>query len=426
MPTRTLRPDLRKSAGRIFRAALKAADPAEAVRRHFTEAPGKYDRIFVVGAGKATASMARAIERILGKRITGGLINIKHGHAARLTRIEQNQCGHPIPDEAGVRGAQRIATIARDATARDLVICLISGGASALLPLPAPQIALAEKQATTNLLLGCGATIHEINAVRKHISAIKGGQLAAMASPAHVISLILSDVIGDNLDVIGSGPTSPDASTFETARLVFDKYGVWNKVPRAVRVRLESGLRGQIPETPKSLDNVDNRIIGSNRLALDAAAQEAKALGFNTLILSSTIKGETREVAGMHAAIAREIRQYGNPLKAPACIISGGETTVTLLGKGKGGRNQEFALAAAVGIAGLEDVLIFSAGTDGTDGPTDAAGAQADGRTLSRGPEALRRLANNDSYDFFAQLHDLVMTGPTGTNVMDIHLILAG
>ena len=430
MPSRNLRPDLRKAASRIFRAALKAADPAEAVRRHFTSRlispPGGYDRIFVVGAGKATASMARAIERILAKRITGGLINIKHGHAARLTRIEQNECGHPIPDEAGVRGAQRIAAIARDATARDLVICLISGGASALLPLPAPQIALAEKQATTNLLLGCGATIHEINAVRKHISAIKGGQLAALASPAHVVSLILSDVIGDNLDVIGSGPTSPDASTFDMARSVFDKYGVWNKVPRAVRQRLEKGSRGEIAETPKSLDNVDNRIIGSNRLALDAAAREAQALGFKTLILSSTIEGETREIAGMHAAIARELRQSGNPLDPPACIVSGGETTVTLLGKGKGGRNQEFALAAAVGIAGLKDVLIFSAGTDGTDGPTDAAGAQADGTTFSRGPEALRRLANNDSYEFFAQLNDLIVTGPTGTNVMDIHLILAG
>lgn len=417
--------NLRKSAARIFRAALKAADPAEAVRLHFVAPPPKtYDRIFVVGAGKATAPMARAIERILGKRITGGLINIKHGHAAKLTRIEQNECGHPIPDEAGVRGAQRIAEIARDATARDLVLCLISGGGSALLPLPAPQINLAEKQATTNLLLGCGATIHEINAVRKHISAIKGGQLAALASPAHVISLILSDVVGDNLDVIGSGPTSPDASTFDTARSVFDKYGVWNKVPRAVRLRLESGSRGEIAETPKSLDNVENRIIGSNRLALDAAAREAKALGFKTLILSSTLEGETREVAGMHAAIAREIRQSGNPLKPPACIISGGETTVTLHGKGKGGRNQEFALAAAVGIAGLKDTLIFSAGTDGTDGPTDAAGAQSDGLTFARGPEALRRLANNDSYEFFAQLHDLILTGPTGTNVMDIHLIL--
>jgi glycerate 2-kinase len=417
-------PNLRKAALQIFRAALKAADPAEAVHRHFTAPPTTFDRIFVVGAGKATGPMAQAVERILGKRLTGGFINVKHGHTVKLNRIEQNQCGHPVPDEAGVRGAQRIAAIARDATQRDLVICLISGGGSALMPLPAPPITLAEKQATTNLLLACGATIHEINAVRKHISAIKGGQLAALASPAHVLSLILSDVIGDDLDVIGSGPTSPDASTFSTARAVFDKYGIWSKVPRAVRMRLESGSKGEIPETPKSLENAENRIIGSNRLALDVAAVKAKELGFKTLILSSSIDGETREVAGMHAAIAREMRQSGRPIKPPACVISGGETTVTLRGKGKGGRNQEFALAAAVGIAGLENVLVFSAGTDGSDGPTDAAGAQADGHTFQRGPEALRRLANNDSYDFFEPLKDLVITGPTGTNVMDIHIIL--
>ena len=375
--------NLRKSADLIFRAALEAADPAEAVRRHFSPPPATYKRIFVVGAGKATAPMAQAIEKMLGKRIAGGLINIKHGHAAKLSRIEQNECGHPIPDEAGVRGAQRIAAIAREATAGDLVICLISGGGSALMPLPVPPITLAEKQATTNLLLACGATIHEINSVRKHISAIKGGQLAALAAPARVISLILSDVIGDNLDVIGSGPTSPDASTFAAARGVFEKYGIWNKVPKAVRDRLDKGSRGEIEETPKSLTNVENRIIGSNRLALDAAAAKAKELGFKALILSSSIEGETREVAGMHAAIAREIRQSGHPLKPPACIISGGETTVTIRGKGKGGRNQEFALAAAVGIAGLKDVLIFSAGTDGTDGPTDAAGARRMARLWS-------------------------------------------
>ena len=415
---------VRKAAMQIFRAALKAADPGEAVQRHFTVPATTFERIFVVGAGKATAPMAQAIEKLLGKRISGGLINIKHGHAVKLQRIEQNECGHPVPDEAGVRGAQRIAAIARDANANDLVICLISGGASALMPLPAAPINLAEKQATTNLLLACGASIHEINAVRKHISAIKGGQLAALASPAKVLSLILSDVIGDNLDVIGSGPTSPDASTFAVARAVFEKYGIWNKVPRAVRQRLESGAKGEIEETPKSLTNAENRIIGSNSIALDAAAEKAKELGYKTLILSSSIEGETREIAAMHAAIAREIRQSGRPIKPPACIISGGETTVTIRGKGKGGRNQEFALAAAAGIAGLKDVLVFSAGTDGTDGPTDAAGAQADGQTFQRGPEVQRRLANNDSYNFFQPLKDLIVTGPTGTNVMDIHLIL--
>jgi hydroxypyruvate reductase len=292
------------------------------------------------------------------------------------------------------------------------------------MPLPAPPITLGEKQATTNLLLACGATIHEINAVRKHISAIKGGQLAALASPARVVSLILSDVIGDNLDVIGSGPTSPDASTFATARDVFEKYAIWNKVPKAVRNRIEAGMRGEIAETPKKLSGVENRIIGSNSLALDAAARKAKELGFRTLILSSTIDGETRDVAQVHAAIAREIRASGHPLRPPACVISGGETTVTLRGKGKGGRNQEFALAAAIGIAGMDDVLIFSAGTDGTDGPTDAAGAQCDGQTLTRGQDLVRHLADNDAYSFFQPLGDLIMTGPTGTNVMDVHLVL--
>lgn len=419
------KPNLRRIAAQIFRSALQAADPAEAVHRHFKAPSAAYDRIFVVGAGKATARMAEAVERILGKRIAGGFINIKSGHAGKLRRIEQNECGHPVPDEAGIRGAERIAAIAREATGSDLVICLISGGASALLPLPTPPITLAEKQATTNLLLACGATIHEINAVRKHISAIKGGQLAALASPAKVVSLILSDVIGDNLDVIGSGPTSPDASTYATARAVLDKYGIWKKTPAAVRKRLKAGMRGDIPETPKSLANASNQIIGSNRLALDAAAEKARELGFKPLILSSSIEGETRDVAGMHAAIARELRGSGRPVKPPACIISGGETTVTLRGKGKGGRNQEFALAAAVGLAGLENVLIFSAGTDGTDGPTDAAGAQADGETLARGDGAVQHLIDNDAYNFFRPLKDLVITGPTGTNVMDIHLILA-
>jgi hydroxypyruvate reductase len=415
---------LRRAAGQIFRAALKAADPAEAVKRNFVLPRGNFEKIFVVGAGKATAAMAQAVERILGKRIAAGFINVKSGHTAKLRFIEQNECGHPIPDAAGVRGAERIAAMAREATARDLVICLISGGASALMPLPAPPITLEEKQATTNLLLQCGATIHEINAVRKHISAIKGGQLAALASPARVTSLILSDVIGDNLDVIGSGPTSPDASTFATARAVFEKYAIGKKAPKAVRDRIDAGIRGDIAETPKTLEGVENRIIGSNRLALDAAASRARELGFQTLILSSSIDGETRDVAQVHAAIAREIRASGQPLGPPACIVSGGETTVTLRGKGKGGRNQEFALAAAEGISGLRNVLIFSAGTDGTDGPTDAAGAQCDGETFTRGDDPLRRLAENDAYSFFDPLGDLIMTGPTGTNVMDVHLVL--
>ena len=374
--------------------------------------------------------MAQAAERVLGRRITAGLVNVKYGSTAKLRRIELNPCGHPLPDESGVAGSARIAEIAARAEAGDLVLCLISGGASALLPLPAGPITLAEKQATTSLLLACGATIHEINAVRKHLSRIKGGQLARLAAPATVESLLLSDVIGDDLDVIGSGPTAPDASTFAGALAILEKFDLVGRVPAAVRNRLQQGVRGELPETPKPGDplfrGVRNVLVGNNRLALDAAARRARALGFRTLVLSSEIQGETREIARMHAAIAREIVSTSRPVKAPACIITGGETTVTLHGDGKGGRNQEFVLAAALEIAGLRHVVVFSAGTDGSDGPTDAAGAIADGDTLRRNPEAISYLNRNDSYHYFQPLGDLVMTGATNTNVMDVRILLVG
>jgi hydroxypyruvate reductase len=418
---------LRRHALTIFRAALAAADPAVAVARYLSRRKlDRYRRVYVLGAGKAGASMARAAERILGRRIAAGLINVKYGHTVPLRRIELNECGHPVPDEAGARGAARIADLAASAGPDDLVLCLISGGGSALLPLPAEGITLEEKQATTRQLLACGANIHEINALRKHISRIKGGQLARLAAPAAVESLLLSDVIGDNLDVIGSGPTAPDASTFADVQTIVAKYKL--KLPASVREHLALGLRGEIPETPKPgdplFDRVRNTVIGSNRLALEAAAKAARKLGYRTLILSSEIQGETREIARMHAAIAAEIRRTGHPIKPPACIITGGETTVTLRGQGLGGRNQEFVLAAAIDIACLDNVLIFSAGTDGTDGPTDAAGAIADGRTLSRNPDAPRYLESNDSYHYFEPLGDLIKTGPTNTNVMDVRLIL--
>ena len=426
MTTKTLR----RHALSIFRASLAAADPAGAVARHL--ARRNFDRfrhIYVIGAGKAGASMAQAAERVLGRRITAGLINVKDGHLAPLRRIELNQCGHPVPDERGAAGSVRIAQIAA-AGRDDLVLCLVSGGASALLPLPAEGITLEEKQATTRLLLACGATIHEINAVRKHISRIKGGQLARLAAPARVESLLLSDVIGDNLDVIGSGPTAPDASTFATVAAIFDRYAIRTRVPASVRTRIERGARGEIPETPKPKDplfaRVRNTVVGGNRLALDAAARAARLLGYRTLILSSTIEGETREIARMHAAIAREISSTGRPVRPPACIITGGETTVTIKGDGLGGRNQEFTLAAALDIAGLPRVVVFSAGTDGSDGPTDAAGAIADGQTLARQPDARLYLDRNDSYHYFQPLGDLVITGPTNTNVMDVRLILVG
>ncbi len=437
---------LRKQALRIFRAALDASDPANAVIRHVRLAGNtlivggrryrldSFQKVFVVGAGKAGAAMARAVERLLGSRIAAGLINVKYGHLATLRRVELNECGHPVPDEAGVRGAGRIADLVRQAGPSDLVVCLFSGGASALMPAPAAPVTLEEKQATTKLLLASGANIHEINAVRKHISDLKGGQLARLACPATVISLLLSDVIGDDLDVIGSGPTAPDAATFRSARGVLEKYGLVEKVPRSVAVRIERGVKGDIPETPKQGDplflRVQNLVVGGNALAVAAASTEARRLGLRPLVLSTTIEGETRDVARMHAAIAREVLTSGRPAKPPSCLISGGETTVTLRGNGLGGRNQEFVLAAAIDLAGQEDIVILSGGTDGSDGPTDAAGAIADGRTVSRavgmGLSPARSLRDNDSYHFFEPLGDLIKTGPTNTNVMDVRLVLAG
>lgn len=373
----------------------------------------------MVGAGKASARMAQAVERLLGRRISTGLINVKYGHTAKLRRIELNECGHPVPDENGLRGSRRILEMASEAGADDLVIAIISGGASALLPYPLPPITLEEKQSLTEELLRSGANIHELNAVRKHISAIKGGRLAEAAAPAQVLALILSDVIGDDLDVIGSGPTVPDRSTTEDAEKILRRYGI--AVP-------------PLTETPKpsdaAFDGVQNLIVGSNALAVAAAESEARRLGFRTMVLSTFIEGETREVARVHVAIAKEVLATGRPIRKPACVISGGETTVTIRGTGMGGRNQEFALAAALDIDGLDDVTVFSAGTDGTDGPTDAAGAIADETTVSRGRElglnATEFLANNDSYRFFDGVGGLVKTGPTGTNVADVRLMILG
>jgi len=424
---------LRRHALSIFRAALQAANPEAAVTRALSRIDlRRYRRVYVVGAGKASAAMAHAAEKVLGRRIAAGFINTKDGHLAPVKRIELHECSHPVPDARGVEGSRRIAALAEEAGKDDLVLFLVSGGGSALLPLPAEPLTLQEKQDTTKLLLACGANIHEINAVRKHLSAIKGGQFARLAAPATVVALLLSDVIGDPLDVIGSGPAAPDPSTFATAWDVIRKYGLEDRIPASARARLQAGVRGEIAETPKPGDpcftRTTNLVVGSNRLAVDAAAARARALGFRPLVLSTTIEGETRDVAAMHAAIAREARSTGRPAKPPLCLISGGETTVTIRGDGLGGRNQEFALAAALALDGIDGILAFSAGTDGTDGPTDAAGAMADGATCGRavalGLRAQDFLANNDSYRFFEPLGDLVTTGPTGTNVMDIRLLL--
>ncbi len=423
---------MRRHALAVFRSALAAADPTDAVVRYLRRRPQleRYRRIYVVGAGKAGASMALGVERVLGSRISAGLVNVKYGHRAKLRRVELHECGHPLPDQQGAAGAARIAEMVRQADEDTLVLCLISGGASALLPLPADPVTLDEKQAVTGLLLSSGANIHEINAVRKHLSSIKGGQLARLAAPATVETLLLSDVIGDDLDVIGSGPTAPDASTFATAVAVLEKYRLLDRAPAAVRRRLEAGVRGEIAETPKAGDEAVRRVrhtvIGSNRLALAAAARRSRDLGYRPVILSSEVQGETREIARMHAAIAREVALRHQPVRPPACLITGGETTVTIRGDGLGGRNQEFVLAAAIDLAGVPDVVVLSAGTDGTDGPTDAAGAIADGETCRRNPEAAQYLARNDSYHYFQSLDDLVVTGPTNTNVMDVRILLIG
>ena len=314
---------LRHQAAAIFRAALRAADPHEAVMRYLARRDySRFRHVYVIGAGKAGASMARAAERALGRIVTGGLVNVKYGHVAKLRRIELNECGHPVPDQRGAAGAERIAEIASAAGVGDLVLCLISGGASALLPLPAPPITLAEKQEVTRLLLACGADIHEINAVRKHLSAIKGGRLARLAWPAKVEALLVSDVIGDNPDVIGSGPAAPDPSTFLEAAAVLDRYGIRDKVPAAVRVRIEQGVAAAIDETPKPGDRlfarIRNTVIGGNRLALAAAARHARQLGFRTLVLSSSIAGETREIARTQPSRAKWRNQAGRRSRPPA------------------------------------------------------------------------------------------------------------
>ncbi len=437
---------LRSDGMEIFIHALKAVDPIEAVKRCLkvegddltvngkTYSLQDYGHIYVVGAGKAGASMALAVEAILGDRITKGVINVKYGYLSELKRVKLNEVGHPIPDEKGVSGSQEIAGLLERLGENDLVICLISGGGSALLPSPAEGITLEDKQKMTNLLLECGANINEINAIRKHISELKGGGLARLTYPSTLITLILSDVVGDPLDVIASGPTVPDKSTFGDCMAILKKYNLLEKVPQSIKGRIQRGVNGEIEETPKTgspiFEKTQNVIIGSNIIAVKSAEQRARELGYNPLILSTSIEGETREVAKVHAAIAKEIVKTNHPIGPPACVISGGETTVTIRGKGLGGRNQEFVLASALDIQGLKDVVVLSGGTDGTDGPTDAAGAIADVDTVRRarelGLDANVYLEDNDSYHFFEKLEDLLITGPTNTNVMDLRLILVG
>jgi len=441
--------EMRDMAKAVFLKAVSAVDPYQRIREiaHIDKNRliigaeevsekvfdlNNFEKIFLVGTGKASSSMAQAIEEIFGGRITKGLITTKYGHALPLRFTEIIEAGHPLPDPKGLEGARKIKDLLTDTGPKDLVLFLISGGGSALLPLPADGITLEEKQELTQLLLDCGADIKEINTIRKHISQMKGGWLARWAYPSTVITFILSDVVGDPLDVIASGPTVPDTSTFQEAWEILKRYGLVNEIASSIRNHLQAGREGKIKETPKAgesvFEKVHNMIIGSNIVALRAAEKEFSLAGFNTITLSSSIVGETSEAARFHGAIAREIASTGKPIGRPACILSGGETTVTIRGSGLGGRNQEFALSGAFEISGLERAVLLSAGTDGTDGPTDAAGAIADYTTNARaremGIDPVKYLENNDSYHFFKKLGDLLITGPTRTNVMDVRILL--
>ncbi len=424
---------LRQEAMRIFEGALRAADPYEATRAKLRPLPKTVEKVYVVGAGKAAAAMARAVEDAYGDKISAGLVVTKYGHGGPLRRIACREAAHPVPDAEGVKAARELAGLCLGAGPNDLVIALISGGASALLPAPAGHLTLEQKQKTTRLLLECGANIHELNCVRKHLSSLKGGQLALLCDPAPLRTFILSDVIGDPLDVIGSGPTVPDETTFAEAWSVIYKYDLATKIPASVRGHLEQGVNHAIPDTPKPGDplfaNVSNILVGSNRLSLYAAEAIARQLGYKTLLLSTSLDGEAREVAKVFAAMAREAVISGRPSRPPLALLAGGETTVTLTKHhGLGGRNQEMALAVAQGIAGLPGTLFLAGGTDGTDGPTNAAGAFAFGDTIERAKafemHAVEYLARHDSHQFFEQLGDLLITGPTGTNVMDVYLLL--
>lgn len=392
----------------------------------------KFRNVYVIGGGKASGSMAEALEQILDQYITKGLVNIPHGNKHKTEIIKLREASHPIPDKSGVEGTRRMLKIAEQAKKEDLVICLISGGGSSLMPLPCDGITINDKRELTNMLLKCGATINEINTVRKHISDFKGGWFAKKAYPATVLNLILSDVVGDPLDFIASGPTVPDSTTFSEAIKVLKKHGLWDKAPASIKKVLSSGEKGLIPETPKANDKafkkVYNVIIGNNTFASLAALEHLRSATLNTLLLTSSLEGEARHVGVMLASIAREVVTSGNPIPKPAGIITGGETTVTVTGKGLGGRNQEISLAAALRMGVMDGVVVASLSTDGVDGPTNAAGAIVDGKTMSRAEEMDLNpeefLAENDSYNFFSKLGDLIFTGPTGTNVNDVSVIV--
>ncbi len=437
---------LRGAAARILARALEAVDPYAATRRHLRLSGERLfvagrpvliprgARVVVVGAGKAGAPMARAVEDVLGGRITSGIVTVKRGYTMPLRRIALREAGHPVPDAAGEASAREMLDAVRGLRARDVVLCLISGGGSALLPLAQRGVALREMVRTTELLLRSGATIREMNTVRKHLSAIAGGQLARAVAPARLVTLIVSDVVGTPLDVVASGPTVPDPTTYADAVRVLEAYGLMARVPAAVRRTLRRGLRGDLPDTPKPGDPAFRSarvvVVADNAAAARAAVSEARRLGFHARLLSTYIEGEARAVGQTLGGIVRQMADTGEPIGRPACLVAGGETTVTMRGSGTGGRNQELALAGALSLEDVPHALLVSFATDGGDGPTDAAGGVADGTTLARararGLDPMRHLNDNNAYPLLAAVGDLIRTGPTNTNVADLMLLLCG
>lgn len=460
LTTKSIRNVIRgESVSRIMAAALQAVEPGAAMNR-FMQRNGdqlkingkpydlnRFKRVLVVGAGKAGAPMAKATANLLEDKLSKGIVIVKEGYdtpgSEKLVVDEESgkehpgifiaEAGHPLPDQRGVAATRQIIELLESTQPDDLVLCLISGGGSALMPAPVQGVSLEDLQVLTSELLGCGATVNEINSLRKHLDQVKGGRLAQLASPAKLAALILSDVVGNPLDVIASGPTVPDSTSFQDAYEVLERYALVDRLPDAIKHHLRRGLQGEIPDTPKPGDpifeRVQNVIIGSNFLAAQAAVKEAKENGFNPLLLTTYLQGEARQAGEFLACIARQIADTGQPIARPACLVAGGETTVTIHGEGSGGRNQELALGAVTSLSGLNDILLATLASDGGDGPTDAAGAVVTGDTLKRamaaGLDPADYLARNDSYRFFEQLGDLLKTGPTQTNVNDLTFVFA-
>ena len=439
---------LKREARTIFRAGLKAVHAGEAVYRYMKVEKDKdkdffilgkekislneTGRILVLGAGKASSQLARAVERRLGNRIDGGAVVTQYGYAEKCRHIEILEASHPVPDSSGLEASRRIEKLAAGALKEDLVIFLLSGGGSALMPAPAPGISLANKQFVTNALLRAGAPIEALNCVRKHLSELKGGNLARKVFPARMSVLLVSDVIGDPLDVIGSGPATGDSTTFSQAKAYLQHYCVFRELPKAIKERIEAGCRGEIPDTPapgdKIFRRVSHHVVANNRIALRAAFEKAKSMGYSVKVQTHSLSGEARVAGKSIAEDAKEILSNLRKKRSPQCLLYGGETTVKVTGDGVGGRCQELALSFAIDIRGHENICLLAAGTDGRDGPTEAAGALVDGRTVQKaqiqGLDPNAYLRNNNSYDFHRRLSSCVNTGPSGTNVMDLVILL--